>query len=69
MPTEENKTLVRLFYAALNTALNGRDSAALTEQDLAVFDEILTPDFAREHQTRNASAGLQLMGRSPYRDH
>ena len=47
MPTEENKTLVRRFCTALNAALDRRDPAALTEQDLAVFDEILTPDFAR----------------------
>jgi C-1 hydroxylase len=47
MPTEENKALARRFCTALNTALDGRDPAELTEQDLAVFDEILTPDLAR----------------------
>jgi C-1 hydroxylase len=47
MSTEENKTLVRRFCAALNTALDGRAPAALTEQDLAVFDEFMTPDLAR----------------------
>jgi C-1 hydroxylase len=47
MSTEENKTLARRFCTALNTALDGRAPAALTEQDLAVFDEILTPDLAR----------------------
>ena len=47
MSTEENKTLVRHFCTALNTALDGRDPAALTEQDLAIFDEIMTPDLAR----------------------
>ena len=62
MSTEENKTLARRFCTALNTALDGRDPAALTEQDLAVFDEIMTPDLARKHQTRTAPAGLQADG-------
>jgi len=48
MSIEENKTLVRRFCAALNTALDGRAPAALTEQELAVFDEILTPDLAQK---------------------
>ena len=47
MSTEESKTLVRRLCTGFNTALDGRDPAALTEQDLAVFDEIMTPDFAR----------------------
>ena len=47
MSTEENKTLARRFCAALNTALDGRAPAALTEQDLAAFDKIMTPDLAR----------------------
>jgi hypothetical protein len=47
MSTEESKTLVRRYCTALNTALDGRDPTALTEHDLAVFDEIMTPDFAR----------------------
>ena len=48
MSTEENKTLVRRFCTALNTALDGRAPAALTEQDLAAFDEIMTPDLAQK---------------------
>jgi predicted ester cyclase len=47
MSTEENKALARRFCAALNGALDGRDPAALTQQDLAVFDEIMTPDLVR----------------------
>ena len=47
MSTEENKTFARRFCTALNTALDGRDPAALTEQELAVFDEFRTPDLAR----------------------
>jgi C-1 hydroxylase len=47
MPTEENKTLARRFCTALNTALDERAPAALTEQDLAAFDEIMTPNLAR----------------------
>ena len=47
MSTEENKTLVRRLCTAFNTALDGRDPTALTEQDVAVFDEIMTPDLAR----------------------
>jgi predicted ester cyclase len=55
MSTEENKTLARRFYAALNTALDGRDPAALTEQDLAVFDEILAPEQARRTKQEGLS--------------
>lgn len=47
MSTEENKTLVRRFFTALNTALVGRDPVTLAEHDLAVFNEILAPDLAR----------------------
>ena len=47
MSTEQNKNLVRRFCDALNTALDGRDPSSLSARDLAVFDEIMTPDLAQ----------------------
>jgi predicted ester cyclase len=47
MSTEDNKTLVRRLCTAFNTVLDGRDLAALSEYDLATFDEIMAPDVAR----------------------
>ena len=48
MSIEENKTLARRFCIELNTVLDGRDPKTLTERDLAVFDEIMTPDQAQD---------------------
>jgi C-1 hydroxylase len=58
MSTEENKTLARRFC----TALNGRDPTALTEQDLAAFDEIMTPDLARKTKQELLPGAYGLWG-------
>jgi len=62
MSTEENKTLVRRLCTAFNTALDGRDPTALTEQDVAVFDEIMTPDLARSTKQEFLPAVYSLWG-------
>jgi predicted ester cyclase len=48
MSIEESKLLAQRFCASLNAVLDGRDLTALTERDLAVFDEFMTPDLARD---------------------
>lgn len=48
MSTEENKALAQRLCSDFNTVLNGRDPATLTELDLTVFDEIMTPDLAKQ---------------------
>ena len=62
MSTEENKTLVRRFCTALNTALDGRDPAARAEHDLAAFDEIVTPDLARSTKQELLPEAYSLWG-------
>lgn len=62
MSTEENKTLVRLFCTALNATLNGRNPATLTEHDVAVFDEIMTPDLAQGTKTDLLPGAYRLWG-------
>jgi len=68
MSTEENKALARRFCAALNTTLDGRAPDALTEQDLAAFDEVMTPDLAgttkREVIRKSISVGAIITSRS-----
>lgn len=48
MSTEENKKLIRRFCTVFNIVQDGRDPAALTEQDLAAFDEVMTPDLSQK---------------------
>ena len=62
MSTEENKTLARRLCTAFNTALNGREPTAITEQDVAAFDEIMTPDLARSTKQEFLPAVYSLWG-------
>jgi hypothetical protein len=62
MSTEENKTLARRLCTTFNTALDGRDPTAITEQDVAVFDEIMTLDLARSTKQEFLPAVYSLWG-------
>ena len=62
MTIDANATLVRRFCATLNTVLDGRDPSALTEHDLALFDEIMTPNLARDTRQSLIPSARSLWG-------
>ncbi len=62
MSNEENKALAHRLCTAFNTVFDGRTPEALTEQDLAIFNEFMTPDLASSTKSQMIPGAYGLWG-------